>query len=35
MHRKITAFIEGLDYEDEAKIIRAKMQGLKRVVSFE
>lgn len=35
MDRKITVFIEGLDCEDEAKIIRAKMQGLKGVVSFE
>ena len=34
MNKKIIVFIKGLDCEDEAKIIKARMLGLKGVVSF-
>lgn len=35
MDKKITLFIEGLDCEDEAKILRAKFSGLKGIISFD
>lgn len=35
MSKKITVFIKGLDCEDEAKIIKARIKGLKGIVSFE
>ncbi len=35
MLKKITLHIEGLDCEDEAKLIRSAMEGLKGIASFE
>jgi Cd2+/Zn2+-exporting ATPase len=35
MDKKITLFIEGLDCEDEAKVLRAKFSGLKGIISFD
>lgn len=35
MGKKIILHIEGLDCEDEAKIIRSKMEGIKGIVSFD
>lgn len=35
MDKKIMIFIKGMDCDDEAKIIRSKMEGLKGMLSFE